>query len=197
MSWITQDWTTGQLNALVKNLGGENIARGILNGAVKFTVAAQKLLTKLTEVMVGGTEKFVAAAAFGPDNPAGIKFYLWDGFKANFLGKVEENVGTAIIAVHQLEKPSLDAPIMAELGVEKRVIKLAHFYEMLKAQSQGQEGPLLVNGHANIAYTEDENSKVWAVRARWSSGDRDWVVDASSVERPRVWDAGSQVLSPA
>jgi len=38
MNWMTQDWTTGQLNALVKNLGGDKIARGINDGTVKFVV---------------------------------------------------------------------------------------------------------------------------------------------------------------
>ncbi|MDD5043650.1 MAG: hypothetical protein PHD51_03190 [Patescibacteria group bacterium] len=33
--WMTQDWTTGDLNALVKNLGGEKVARKIQRGEVK------------------------------------------------------------------------------------------------------------------------------------------------------------------
>ena len=36
--WITQDWTTGDLNALVKNLGGEEIARKIQRGEVKINI---------------------------------------------------------------------------------------------------------------------------------------------------------------
>ena len=39
MSWMTKDWTQGELNALVKKLGGEQVARGILSGTVKFTVS--------------------------------------------------------------------------------------------------------------------------------------------------------------
>ena len=33
--WMTKNWTTGELNALVKNLGGESIARGIQKGEIK------------------------------------------------------------------------------------------------------------------------------------------------------------------
>tara|TARA_Y100000031_G_scaffold70831_1_gene78512 strand:- start:10251 stop:11177 length:927 start_codon:yes stop_codon:yes gene_type:complete len=33
--WMIQDWTTGELNALVKNLGGEKVARKIQGGEVK------------------------------------------------------------------------------------------------------------------------------------------------------------------
>lgn len=36
--WMTKDWTQGDLNAVVKKIGGEKIARGILDGTVKFTV---------------------------------------------------------------------------------------------------------------------------------------------------------------
>ena len=34
--WMTQDWTSGQLNALVKLVGGEETARAILAGTVEF-----------------------------------------------------------------------------------------------------------------------------------------------------------------
>lgn len=36
--WAIKDWTQGELNALVKKLGGEKVARGILDGTVRFTV---------------------------------------------------------------------------------------------------------------------------------------------------------------
>ena len=38
MIWMTKDWTQGESNALVKKLGGDKVARGILNDTVKFTV---------------------------------------------------------------------------------------------------------------------------------------------------------------
>lgn len=36
--WMIQNWTTGELNALVKNLGGEEIARKIQKGEVKVSL---------------------------------------------------------------------------------------------------------------------------------------------------------------
>lgn len=153
------------------------------------------LLKPIASVQVSGTQKFVAADAFGPNNPDGIKFYLWEKFRQHFLGKIENEVEPVDIAIHRLEKPARNPEIMAELGVEKRVIKLAHFYELVKAQSQGQEDPFLVNGYANIAYIEDENEILWAVHTRWRSFGRRWRVDADSVEDPRGWSAGYQVLS--
>lgn len=38
MTWITQNWTSGQLNALVKKIGGEEVARGILDGSLVFKI---------------------------------------------------------------------------------------------------------------------------------------------------------------
>ena len=130
-----------------------------------------ELLSWVTSVQVAGAERFIAADAFGADNSAGIKFQLSLNFKRLFLGlclgKTEKNVGPATIAVHRLEKSSRNPDIMAELGPEKRVIKLAHFYELIKAQANGQEGPLLVNGCANIAYIEekDKSGNLLAVNA--------------------------------
>ena len=111
-----------------------------------------------------------------------------------FLKKVEENVGDATIVVHCLEKASLDAPIMAELG-DRAEIQLAHFFGLLKVQSKGEEGALLVNGYANIAYIRGTDGNFWAVRAYWRSGCGDWDVRADSVVDPGGWSGGRQVLS--
>lgn len=160
---------------------------------------ANKFLKFVREVSVNGIKKFVARDAFGENNADGIKFYLWPNFQNSFLGKTEEEIKPTTIAIHRLEKPSRDDRIMAELGInietKKGVIKLAHFREMLKAQAQGQEGPLLVNGYANVAYIEDEKGEVWAVYADWHSDDREWSVGARSVEGPGGWEGGCQVLS--
>ena len=157
------------------------------------------LLRKLTEVAVSGSKRFVARDAFGENNSDGIKFYLWDGFKNRFLGKVEKDVEPAVIAIHRLEKVLRDSEIMTELGIDiktkKRVVNLAHFYEMIKAQAQGQEGPLLVNGYANVVYIEDENGSFWAVYAYWCVDYGGWDVDAYSVTSPNRWSQGDRVLS--
>lgn len=199
MDFASKNLTAGQLNALVKILGGEEVVHGILNKSVEVVVNTVKLLRQLTIVSAAGIQKFAAAGAFGENNPDGIKFYLWKNFQNNFLGKIEEDVPAATIAVHRLEKSSRDQGIMAELGIDletkKGVIKLAHFFELIKAQANGQEGQLLVNGYANIAYIEDENGKLWAVSADWGSDGRGWDVYASSVEDPREWRDGGRVLS--
>ena len=101
----------------------------------------------------------------------------------------------ATIAVSRLERRAKDPEIKAELaGETKRVftISLAHFYQMIEAQGQGQPGPLLVNGYANIAYIDGMDN--WAVCASWLA-DIGWFVFANPVGRPNQWYDEGRVLS--
>lgn len=153
------------------------------------------ILKLLTTVHVSGAKCFVACGAFGENNPAGIKFYLWDNFKDNFLDKVEKNISEATLAVYTLTKPSLDASIRFELTSECEETTLAYLYELISAQTDGQAGPLLTDGKANIFYIRDVKGVLWTVRASWCSARREWYVHAHSVTYPVGWDAGGQVFS--
>ena len=160
------------------------------NEVVKPKEPEQPLLRKLVSVRVEGAKRFVAKDHLKEANVG------WTGgnFDKLFLDLVEENVNDQNVAVHRLERKSKDAPIMAQLG-EKARTSLCHFFGLLKDQSKGQEGYLLVNGSANIAYIIGNDGNFWAVLARWDSGRRFWYVNARSVEDPDGWDAGRQVLS--
>ncbi|OGZ64014.1 MAG: hypothetical protein A3A98_03630 [Candidatus Staskawiczbacteria bacterium RIFCSPLOWO2_01_FULL_40_39] len=149
-----------------------------------------KLVT--SGIKVAGAKRFVADKDSLKEANVG---WTGENFNQFFLGKVEENVQDGIIAIHRLEKRSVDAPIRKELGQEREEIALAHFFDLLKKQSKGQEGHLLVNGYANIAYIKDKNGNFWAVGALWHSYYRYWSVYARSVGHPRGWRAGDQVLS--
>lgn len=150
------------------------------------------LLMPVTKVSVTGSERFVA-------NKAALKAANvgWTGsnFDQYFLNHSEESVGDASLAIHRLEKASLDAPIRKELGTEREETTLTHFFALLREQSKGQAGPLLTNGYANIAYIKGNNGNLWAVSASWYSAYRYWRVRANSVEDPDAWLAGYQVLS--
>lgn len=50
MTWLTQDWTQGQLSALVERLGGNEIARAILADKVEIKVV-QKNETEPTSIV--------------------------------------------------------------------------------------------------------------------------------------------------
>ena len=108
--------------------------------------------------------------------------------------KKEQGVTANRLTIHSLGKNSLDAPIRKELG-NREEITLAHFVHLVRQQSQGQDGVLLTNGYANVAYIKGNDGNMWAVNADWYSDDRYWRVEASSVENPGDWLAGDQVFS--
>ncbi|MEK7653150.1 MAG: hypothetical protein AAB358_01560 [Patescibacteria group bacterium] len=182
-------FTVGQLNALVKIVGPENVL-GILQGELKVTIKQPDLLKRVITVAVSGAAKFVASEHLKEANVG----WTGDNFKRLFLEKVEEKVGNATIAIHKLEKASLDVPIMAELG-DHAEIQLAHFFALLQAQSKGETGVLLVNGYANIAYIRGIDGNFWAVYVLWYPGYGYWFLYAHSVEHPDGWLGGGQVLS--
>ena len=100
------------------------------------------------------------------------------------------------LAVNTLLLPKHDPDIMVALGPQsRRFIKLGHLYQLIEEQGQGQEGPLLVNGYANIAYILDENGAPWAVRAYWDPRYGVWGVHVRSVAFLVEWCAGGLVLS--
>jgi len=198
------------VSCVVKNL--PEVPDDVMDGWVKNPKALQKalhvlcppetaserpgLLRRIATTTATGVQRFVC-----DDEALKAANIGWTGknFKAHFLDKVEEGVSDAVVVVHRLERASPDVPILAELG-NRAEIQLAHFFALLQKQSKGEDGLLLVNGYANVAYIKGNDGSFWAVRAFWSSGYRDWFVEAYSVEAysvedPSRWDDGRQVLS--
>lgn len=200
--------TTAQLEqvrkmAREKGICKDDFQKGLDSGIIASTLDKLKakpktstgLLTEVATVEVPAADKFVASEQFGPNNPDGIKFFLWDNFRNNFLGKVEEKVPAATLAIRRLNRDSLDEPIRNELGSEREETTLAYLCELLKRQSRGEDGVLLTNGYANIFYIRDANENLWAVSACWDSFDRGWDVHAFSVGYPDPWFGGRRVVS--
>lgn len=184
----------GQIEAIVNKLGGMEGVQRFLAGSIE--VVVKKILTLVATVKVAAVEHFVAAEKFREgETTDGVKVaWLGNNFKTNFLGKTEEGVEEAELKLHKLNQDSLDAPIMNELGDTDETM-LAHLWELLKQQPNGEEGKLLVNGWANVAYIRDVNDELWAVSACWDADRGGWDVEADSVTRPGRWDADSQVVS--
>ncbi|TSC91560.1 MAG: hypothetical protein CEN90_358 [Parcubacteria group bacterium Licking1014_17] len=136
----------------------------------------------MVDIKIPGCKRFVAKDTFGPRNSDGIKFSLENNFEENFLDLIEEDIGPAEIILGSITRPSLSYEIMDELSPEKRIIKLAHFYEFVKIQPKGWGGLL--------AYIEDRRGIPWAVHARWGLLHRWWRVRAISIVHPRYAGLG-------
>ena len=158
------------------------------------TIAEPVLRFERNARYAGG--KFVTKQSFTRDN-AKVKFGYIDERVSKLFGNVKEDVPAGELAVHTLMCGTHDPEIMVALGPQaKRFTKLGQFYVALESQGLGQEGSLLVNGYANIAYIPDENGAAWAVSASWNNQFYGgWGVRVGSVASRSEWDAGGQVIS--
>lgn len=185
----------GLTNADLKTLSsGDNFAKILpfLRGRAEIVVKSSLELVKT--VSLPALPRFVARDHFKVDKSDGAKVkiaHIWDGF-APFLDLVEKKTDAAEIDVSKLTKNMLDKQILEELGGKAR-IKLSQFHAMLAAQRDGEEGPLLVNGYANLAYIEGFDNLV--VDAYWYADYGGWYVYARRVGDPHRRRAGPQVLS--
>lgn len=185
-----------KINALVKNIMAQmgiddpvEAIRRVNSG--EWVVKFAELLKQVATVTVGGVERFCAKDHL---EAANIGWTDTD-FERFFLDKVEENVGTGVLAIHRLERQSPDALIMTELG-DRAEIQLAHFFELLEAQSEGEEGPLLVDGRSNYAHIRGTDGNVRAVYTYWSAIRRYWNLRArQGGDYSNRLSGGNQVLS--
>lgn len=196
MTWITQNWTSGQLNALVKKIGGEEVARGILDGSLVFKIekpAVSPLLERLgTSLVLATTGPFVASEKFKLKKDGGICSHLGNDFQSWFLGKTEEAKGETTLRFARLTRNSLDKPILDELG-DKAETSLAEMFAMMEAQARRQESPLLVNIFANTFYIRDANNVLRVVRVFFVQGG--WNVIAFSTYSPGGCSEGDRIFS--
>jgi hypothetical protein len=148
------------------------------------------LLNYVGTVTVPGADSFSAATHFR-EGPALIT-WIGDNFRERFLPKVEFNISAAVLDVFRLRRSALDPEIRSELGGYPEV-SLHDIWILLLWQSRGQTGPLLTNATPNIFYVRDVSGKVWAVDAVW--GGAGWEIGASSLDDPRLWRHGRQVIA--
>lgn len=143
------------------------------------------------------TKKFIARDKFVVDTgkKAKVKIsFLSNVFKEEFLNKVEDPIGAAILGYHKLLQFSVDTPIIAELGGEGKVeTSLTEMFSLMEMQSNGESGKLLTNGYANIFYIRNSAGVLRAVDVDWIVVG--WFVSADSVGIPYRWGAGDRVFS--
>lgn len=191
--------TAGQLNAIVKKLGGHDRALMFLRDELTVSEPVKpKLLELLGIVSVpASAKKFVAKKKFviNTGDDASVKIsYLGDNFKNEFLGKTEKPFAGSELRQQKLMESSVDGPIIAEIGGEaKAETTLTEIFALMEKQGKGQAGALLNNGWWNIFYVRNAKGVLRAVYVGWGGGG--WGVYAGSVEGPIRWYAGRQVFS--
>ncbi len=160
------------------------------------------LLELIKRVQLPAVEAFSARSCFviTRNTPDDVKLgWVGDDFARVFLndaGPNEIDVPASEHRIHRLLKWLQDEPIIVKLGGEQVAeTHLAHMWEMMKRQGQGQQGDLLVNGYANIFYIRASYGTCWAVDCYWNSNLQYWHVGARSDTGARVWVDGDQVFS--
>jgi hypothetical protein len=194
--FASKDLTAGQLNAIVKKLGGENIVRGILADRMKFAITVTSVLVPLDPVTIGPIN------SHNPNEFFTTREGLWisDQAKNRFLSVVDYKVDLdkeTTLQSYALTESANDATIRENLpenhvfGADELCAILAHFIE---SQPNGKEGNLLANGYANLFYVKGKDDQVCVVHVDWYSGGREWYVLAWSLD-DCTWDAEYRVFS--
>lgn len=196
--WMTADWTVGQLNALVKLLGGEKVARGILDGTIKFAVTARarEFLRPAGEITLPATQGVDPNQYF--QTRKGL--YVWQEFSERIVSvATQTELSEITLQAFNLVKSANDTEIRSELpedhvfGAEELC---GYLPELLARQPNGEEDDLLTNSYANIFYVRGKSGAVFAVNVGWRSFFRSWDVGAFRLGDVR-WDEGNRVVSRA
>lgn len=187
----------------MKNLGGsdDDLRKIETDGSLRRKIAGlitdqtTPVLKFLRKVSVPAVARFVAADHFVEDisENAGVCIKrLNNSFKESFLGIVEKNVREAEFSIHYIEYDSLDSDVAMELG-DSRETSLAHLFMLLKAQRDGEQGPLHTSFMRNIFYIRDVDGCLLTVSAAFDL--QGWCVTAVPFEIEAGWSGGNQVLS--
>lgn len=208
--FASKNLTAGQLNALVKKLGGEERVHQILSDDVEVTFNEKHLLEPVATYRVNGAEQLDASEKFREDETGGVKIaYIGSDFRENFQGKVERGVESAELQIHDLRESARDPEIISELvgrevsesdelqdAAAQMESTLSHLWSLLRTQEGGSDdGPLLISGYANIFYIRDTDGTFWAVGVRWDSVVCGWNVNADPLDCLDDWNAGSRLVS--
>lgn len=161
------------------------------------TVRAQLLIPVGLADVAAITVPFVARDHFvlNTKKNAPVKIsYLGDNFKDWFLGKEDPLFAGSILKYEKLSRSSLDSTIVAELGGgDQAEVTLTEIFSLMKAQKNGEDGPLLTNGYANIFYVRESTGVLRTVFVYWYG--YGWHVRAFVVTDPRGWDVEGRVFS--
>lgn len=180
-NFAARNLSLGQVNALVKKLGGETVVLGIIAGTLKFTLAA------VQGQPYNGSTFFQTRTGLCVepclDRHVGLDGHTTRGTRPK--GRV-------------LTRNTSEADMFGKLGSDEytatltSAVDLGQIEAMIEAQWDGQEGELLIDGSANIFPMIGKNGALHVVSVFWYG---QWGVECFPFEAGDVWDAGSQVFS--
>ena len=150
-----------------------------------------RLFSEIGTIKVVGAKRFVFRNHLKSANVGQAMYPFYEYFG----DQVEENVGNAVIAISVVQQSVSDEQVARKIG-HSGVIGLTHFIHLLRKQSRGQEGSLLVGkGWANICGVRSEKSLL-IVSARWPISGKYWCVDVVEAGRRSSfkWSAGYRVF---
>ena len=222
LSKALREFTTGPLNQLIVNLGGQDgdqweqqLKRFLRKepcwsegGGAQAPAPKPRRRTNLLEfvgtVLVPATTgKFVAKDKFMVNtlHDAPVKISkVGDNFTKWFLcgdGKTEDPISEQTLRYAKLRKASVDSSIIEELGGEaKAETMLFAMFSLMEEQRYGKKGVLLNNEYANIFHIPDKFGVLRAVYVRWNAGGWHvgWYVDAFLVGDSFKWLDGDRVF---
>ena len=182
------DWTNADIKKLCESellVGLRNVLNGLADIVAKPILAlfaTFELPTRAKRLVVA--DEFVVGSH-------GIK-YVDPSFTRVFGNLIEELGAGGTFAVHTFNRTASVADVATERG-PKAVTMLGDVLAQMDKQSQGQEGPLLVNGCANLLKVKDAQGNEFAVNANWHADDGGWYVYSHDVAHR--WYDGYRFLS--
>lgn len=197
MRFASQNLTAGQLNAVVKKLGGEQGALRLLAGELKVVETTETKAPAATLSALKPVNSAIQLDPIAAYDPKGLttRKGLW--VSGDFVSRVRskakpvENLGLLSLSSHELTKNAYDREITPGLGENYLFDEselCARIDQMISKQPNGEEGDLLNNGYWNLFYVAG-----CVVSVYWYSDVRRWNVCTWKLDG--YWDAGSRAFS--
>jgi hypothetical protein len=158
---------------------------------------ANTILEVVTTVDVPASQGFVANEKFVAHTAGHVRpkiTYLWENFSPWYLGKTEPVRAAHTLRCFDLRHPSVDIPMIMELGGERKCeTLLSDMFYLMEKQGDGEEGALLTNCGCNIFYIRDVDDILRAAFVRWDA--IGWYVHAFPIGHAYTWETGYRVFS--
>ena len=165
--FASKNLTVGQVNALVKTVGGHESVLKILDGSLKFTLITFAVDTFLTPTYFTTQPK---------------KLWVSDAFTQRITAAYSEPLTPrgikGVQKAFDLQRKMYDGDFIKQMGGEAEVRKFAftpdQIASMIDAQPNSIDGAMLNNGYANIFYVIGVDGGLFAVDVDWRSHDSVW-----------------------